>query len=944
MSVYIHLLILALFPVAFSVIFYFLKRKTPFGRLPYAVQQIIIGIVFGAIAVINTEFGVDVGGATANARDAAPLCAGFIFGGPAGIIAGVIGGVERWFAAYWGAGAYSQVACSVSTFLAGLYAAFLRKFMLDNRRPTWGFGAATAVVMEIIHITVLVLTHISDLSRAFDIVKICTLPMVVSNAVAVMLSIVAITLYSAKAHKSTIRYKKISQQVQAWLLVCVVLAYFLTTLFVFSLQTQTAISDTKKMLSLNLADVKEDVINTSNENLLRISRKITVEVNNNPDVDLELLCDKYDVSEINIVNTSNKIIVSTNPDYVGFDMMSGSQSAEFSVLNKTEQEWVQNYLPTTYDHSVSMKYAGISMAGKGFVQVGYNADKFQDDLAIQVKGKTKNRHVGNDGYMLIADDSNVIVSAPSKLLGKDVVDVVDISEESSSDLFKQTVNRVKSYCMYTKSEGFTIIGVVPESEVFYTRDIMSYINSFMEVLVFAFLFFFVYMLIKKLVVDKIRIVNDSLGRIIEGDMDVTVNVRSSDEFSSLSDDINSTVTTLKHYIDEAATRIDKELEFAKNIQHSALPSVFPAYPNIKEFDIHAAMDTAKEVGGDFYDFYLLGEDKLAFLIADVSGKGIPAAMFMMTAKTMIKNFAESGLGVDEVFTRANEKLCEGNDAGMFVTAWMGILDINTGHVTFANAGHNPPLIYRKGSGYEYLKSRAGFVLAGMDGVKYKLQEFDLCPGDKIYLYTDGVTEATDSESKLYGEDRLQRLLNANTEDSPQECLNRVRRDIDVFVGEAEQFDDITMLSVAFNGTEKGGADDMEIEERVFPAEDGALMTATSFLEEKLEECGASMKTVMQLSVVLEELFVNVAHYAYPDEKGTLSLGLGFDVNTRNFIMRFTDEGIPFDPLAKEDPDVTLSADERNIGGLGIFMVKKTMDSVEYERTDGKNVLTLKKTI
>jgi len=211
------------------------------------------------------------------------------------------------------------------------------------------------------------------------------------------------------------------------------------------------------------------------------------------------------------------------------------------------------------------------------------------------------------------------------------------------------------------------------------------------------------------------------------------------------------------------------------------------------------MDTAKEVGGDFYDFYRLRDGRLVFLIADVSGKGIPAAMFMMTSKTMIKNLAESGLPLDEVMTEANKKLCETNEAGMFVTVWIGILDTSTGHVDFVSAGHNPPLLYRAGSGYEYLKAKVSFVLAGMDGVKYRRQELELAPGDKLYLYTDGVTEATDPENALYGEDRLKTYLNAHSGDGARATLEGVRADVDSFVGSAEQFDDITMLILEYKG-------------------------------------------------------------------------------------------------------------------------------------------------
>ena len=209
--------------------------------------------------------------------------------------------------------------------------------------------------------------------------------------------------------------------------------------------------------------------------------------------------------------------------------------------------------------------------------------------------------------------------------------------------------------------------------------------------------------------------------------------------------------------------------------------------------------SAKEVGGDFYDFYLLNEDTLGILIADVSGKGIPAAMMMMQAKTLISSLANSGINVDEVFTRANDTLCEHNDANMFVTAWMGILNLRTGLMTYVNAGHNPPLMRRNDGQFAYLKSPAGFVLAGWEGFQYRRQELQLAPGDQLYLYTDGVTEATDLQESLFGEEKLLAALNEYEGNEPQAMCDKVKQDVDRFVGEAPQFDDITMLSLTYKG-------------------------------------------------------------------------------------------------------------------------------------------------
>ena len=249
-------------------------------------------------------------------------------------------------------------------------------------------------------------------------------------------------------------------------------------------------------------------------------------------------------------------------------------------------------------------------------------------------------------------------------------------------------------------------------------------------------------------------------------------------------------------------RIGAELNVATQIQADMLPRIFPAFPDRKEFDIYATMDPAKEVGGDFYDFFLVDDDHLAVVIADVSGKGVPAALFMVIAKTLIKNHAQNKDAPGDVFTQTNAQLCEGNDAGLFVTAWMGVLEISTGHFIYVNAGHNPPLLKHAGGSYEWLKSRPGFVLAGMDGVRYRENTMELAPGDRLFLYTDGVTEATNGAQELFGEERLQKALDAAGDLPVDQLLPKIKGEIDAFVGEAPQFDDITMLGLEYKA--KGG--------------------------------------------------------------------------------------------------------------------------------------------
>ena len=244
-------------------------------------------------------------------------------------------------------------------------------------------------------------------------------------------------------------------------------------------------------------------------------------------------------------------------------------------------------------------------------------------------------------------------------------------------------------------------------------------------------------------------------------------------------------------------RINAELSLASEIQAHMLPCIFPPFPEHKEFELYATMTPAKEVGGDFYDFFMLDETHLAVVIADVSGKGVPAALFMVIAKTLIKNQTQTGMEVNEVFASVNRLLSDGNDMGLFVTAWLGILELTSGKLTYVNAGHEAPLFKLKGGEFVYLKSKPGFVLALTDFAGYQKNELYMQPGDRLFLYTDGVTEATDTDKQLYGRERLLEFMNKHNSDGTEEVLRKLKMELDQFVGEAPQFDDITMLMLDF---------------------------------------------------------------------------------------------------------------------------------------------------
>ena len=922
---------------------YLADKYTPAKKMPYMTKQVIIGILFGGVSAFASSYGVDWLGAVVNVRDSAPLSAGLIFGAPAGVISGLVGGLYRWFSVYWGAGTYTRLACSIATVLAGLMAAGLRKRMFDNKKPTWGYGVCIAVACEVIHMILIFVTNMDNSSQAFEFVKGATIPMIIGNAASVGFAIIIVTLLSHDRFIPNKGNERIANTFQRWLLACIVIAYLVTSSFTYILQNGMVKIETQEVFTTAINDVETDIKGKSDAQLLGIAKDVRAEYESNPSASLLDIADKYGIVEINVVSSAGIIQKSTEPDSINYDMNSKEQSKEFVDTLRVQDSFVQKYSPRGKDGSVWRKYAAINLTSGGFIQVGYDTEQFHDILDEYVIDFTKNRHVGTSGFIAVCDEILTIVTdrneysgAPISKIGIEAPDEMKDGKTATA-LYYADIEDVRYMYVFKFVEGYCIIAAMPEAEAVFMRDASLYTSIFMQVIIFATLFVFIYILIKRVIINNLQKINDTLGRITKGDLNVTVDVRSSQEFSSLSDDINSTVTTLKRYIAEAAARIDKELEYAKQIQLSALPTNFPENEG---FEIYAQMIAAKEVGGDFYDFYKLSDTAVAFLAADVSGKGIPAAMFMMTAKTIIKDLAESGMAVNDIFTKANEKLCQNNESGMFVTAWMGILDLTTGKMQFANAGHNPPLLKRANGGFEYLRTRAGFVLAGMEGVRYRVGELIIYPGDRLFLYTDGVPEATNTENKLYGEDRLLSFMNKNASAEATEFLPALKADIDEFVGEAPQFDDITMLMFDYKPKQGG----VHVMNKTFPAKVEALSDVLGFVDQTLEGYECSMKIQTAICVAIEEVFVNVAHYAYGDGEGNMTLGIGFDTESREITFRMTDKGTPFDPLKKPDPDITLSAEDREIGGLGIFIAKKTMDTITYAYENGENVLTMIKKI
>ncbi|WP_307979629.1 SpoIIE family protein phosphatase [uncultured Senegalimassilia sp.] len=406
-------------------------------------------------------------------------------------------------------------------------------------------------------------------------------------------------------------------------------------------------------------------------------------------------------------------------------------------------------------------------------------------------------------------------------------------------------------------------------------------------------------------------------------------------------------------------RTATELDVARQIQMSAVPHDFDSLTERFALDIAGFMRPAREVGGDFYDVFEVGERGVAFVIGDVSGKGVPAALFMMRAQSLLRQYLLETDDLGTAFTLANRQLCERNDAMLFVTAFACVVDTATGEVRYANAGHNPPALKQNGK-LGYLACRPGLVLGAMDVVKYREGSFMCSPGDGLLLYTDGVSEAANAAEELYGEERLLETLaridasggegahvvsdvqasdvaaaaSAAAASSAQTAVNSLAASVDAFAGEAPQADDITMLAFRWN---------LPVQRLTLPADDAELDSLFAFLEPLCEGEGRTPKMMAQMMLVCEEVFVNICHYGFPDGQLRLPVDIEAAVDERAGCLHlvFSDQGIAYDPLShnakKVDP-----TDEQRKGGLGILLMRKYMDDLRYTRADGRNILRMTK--
>ena len=659
------------------------------------------------------------------------------------------------------------------------------------------------------------------------------------------------------------------------LIVSVLAAFLLSMAFSWFLHDMLSERDAYALIDRTFENVQDELTDCIDERLVLVCMAARERLEDGyPDdpASLQKLAHELRVTEISIADDKGDIIRSSVTDYLAgsgrnafnFAEAGGEAAKMMGLIDGRCTEYCQPYRSND-GYGNWRKFIGVWRHDGGFFEIGLDAKALQSLARPTCVDLFRNWHIGGTGGIVVTTVSGLVLS------DYDEPNREGTQFEEPDDTF---------YWKRKEIESFPVYVMLPKGSAAVQRDVLVGATAALNGAALVFVALLVGFVISAFVRQQIR------------------------------------------------AQAAKEMKMATDIQLAALPNVFPPFPDETRFDIWASMETAREVGGDFYDFYFMGQDRVLFLVADVSGKGIPAAMFMMRAKTLIKSIAQTGKPLAQVFEEANEALCEGNSSNTFVTVWAGEINTRTGHVTYVNAGHNPPIV-RLGGKVDFLKSRPSLVLGAMAGVKYRVGDLYLAPGDAIYLYTDGITEQPNASGELYGEERLLKTLAECTKRRDGvfgDVLASVRR----HAADTEQSDDRTQLVLRYRGEP-----DVVSHEYAPTMED--LAKATADLNAAIASVPEKIRN--QMLVAADEIFANIVRHS-----GATSWSLTVE-RTRcpeGLRLVITDDGKAFDPLSRRDPDTTLCAEDREVGGLGIFIVKKTMSPVIYKRRNGKNILSMGK--
>ncbi len=566
------------------------------------------------------------------------------------------------------------------------------------------------------------------------------------------------------------------------------------------------------------------------------------------------------------------------------------------------------------------------------------------------KGNTFSFIIGRGGTYIVHPDKkrilNKTIFSYYKERGREKEDSIAHEMIEGKEGWSRFTDGDKAYFLFyapIKRTGWSMAIAVPRNELFESATDIGFVILFLLGIGLIIVFFDCTYGIRRITKPLTRFAH-SADEIAQGHFDAELpTINSQDEMLTLRNSFETMQKSLTKQIEETKRvneqkgRIESELYIARDIQMSMLPKTFPPFPNRNDIDIYGQLQPAKEVGGDLYDFHIRDE-KLFFCIGDVSGKGVPASLVMAVTRAQFRTVSNHESLPSHIISAINNTMAENNESNMFVTLFVGVLDLPSGRLRYTNAGHDSPLLINEnGSMIGLLPVDSNLPAGVISDWKFTTQETLIDPGTTIFLYTDGLTEAENIHHEQFGE---KRVLETAISTTPQALIERMTSAVKDFVGKAQQSDDLTMMAIQYT---KQQLDEHMQRSITLTNNLDEIPQLASFVEEVCETLGFDMSTTMSMNLAIEEAVVNVMDYAYPsDTKGIINIEA--KANEQRLKVVISDSGVPFDPTTKAEVDTTLSVEERPIGGLGIHLVRQIMDSINYERVDGKNVLTLRKTL
>ncbi|MBO7580966.1 MAG: SpoIIE family protein phosphatase [Bacteroidaceae bacterium] len=619
--------------------------------------------------------------------------------------------------------------------------------------------------------------------------------------------------------------------------------------------------------------------------------------------------------------------------------------------------WSEPYCDTGGGEITMTTYSYPLMDDKGQVFAVLTADVSLDWLSqmmdsLKYYEQSYSFIISRDGTFLTHPSKDLVLTENIFSFAKKVNDAEltelgheMISGKTDMRQFKSP-NLGRSFLFYKpiKRTGWSVAIVCSAEEFFRNATQAGLIVAIIILLMLLVLAFILRKGVHHLTQPLVQFTN-AVNEVANGNLQATLpKVKTKDEmmrlrnsFITMQKSLTQQMEELKQ-VNEQKGRIEGELKVASNIQRAMLPKIFPPYPDRDDIDIYGQQTPAKAVGGDLFDFYIRDE-KLFFCIGDVSGKGVPASLVMAVARSLFRTLSMHEPHPERIISQMNDRMAEDNELNMFVTLFIGVLDLPTGRLRYCNAGHNAPLLlteYNDVKQKVFLPCDSNLPIGIMGGWKFTQQETTICANTTLFLYTDGLTEAEDMDQQLFGEERMVDAIPFSNDS--REIINQMTEAVDAFTGEAEQSDDLTMLAIRYTKLQHLVRFQKEI---TLTNDIEQIPQLTAYVDAVCEAMEFDVATTMQMNLAIEEAVVNVMNYAYP--KGVQGdIQILAQANDKRLKFTISDSGMPYDPTTHQAVDTTLSVEERPIGGLGIHLITQLMDSINYERKDDKNILTLRK--